>query len=133
MSTDPDEPGDAASGESGIRDDRLRLIFTCCHPALEARVALTLRTLAGLTTSEIARAVDAGGTAGVVHKHEREQPQRLGLVGHEPGEGAGQADGLGAQTLPYQVGARAGRVALVEEQVEDGNHRVSVARYHGAE
>jgi RNA polymerase sigma-70 factor, ECF subfamily len=44
--------------DSGIRDDRLRLIFTCCHPALplEARVALTLRTLAGLTTAEIARA-----------------------------------------------------------------------------
>jgi RNA polymerase sigma-70 factor (ECF subfamily) len=41
-----------------IADDRLRLIFTCCHPALafEARVALTLRTLAGLTTPEIARA-----------------------------------------------------------------------------
>jgi RNA polymerase sigma-70 factor (ECF subfamily) len=41
-----------------IPDDRLRLIFTCCHPALvfEARVALTLRTLAGLTTQEIARA-----------------------------------------------------------------------------
>jgi RNA polymerase sigma-70 factor, ECF subfamily len=39
-------------------DDRLRLIFTCCHPALnlEAQVALTLRTLGGLTTSEIARA-----------------------------------------------------------------------------
>jgi len=44
---------------SGIEDDRLRLIFTCCHPALplEARVALTLRTLAGLTTAEIARAL----------------------------------------------------------------------------
>jgi RNA polymerase sigma-70 factor (ECF subfamily) len=44
---------------SGIPDDRLRLIFTCCHPALalEARVALTLRTLAGLTTAEIARAL----------------------------------------------------------------------------
>ena len=44
--------------ESGIADDRLRLIFTCCHPALalEARVALTLRTLTGLTTAEIARA-----------------------------------------------------------------------------
>jgi RNA polymerase sigma-70 factor, ECF subfamily len=44
---------------SGITDDRLRLIFTCCHPALtlEARVALTLRTLAGLTTGEIARAL----------------------------------------------------------------------------
>jgi RNA polymerase sigma-70 factor (ECF subfamily) len=43
---------------SAIPDDRLRLIFTCCHPALamEARVALTLRTLGGLTTSEIARA-----------------------------------------------------------------------------
>jgi RNA polymerase sigma-70 factor (ECF subfamily) len=39
-------------------DDRLRLIFTCCHPALapEARIALTLRTLGGLTTAEIARA-----------------------------------------------------------------------------
>lgn len=44
--------------ESGVGDDRLRLIFTCCHPALsiEARVALTLRTLAGLTTPELARA-----------------------------------------------------------------------------
>lgn len=44
--------------DSGIGDDRLRLMFTCCHPALpvEAQVALTLRTLAGLTTSEIARA-----------------------------------------------------------------------------
>jgi RNA polymerase sigma-70 factor (ECF subfamily) len=43
---------------SGVPDDRLRLMFTCCHPALslEARVALTLRTLAGLTTAEIARA-----------------------------------------------------------------------------
>jgi RNA polymerase sigma-70 factor, ECF subfamily len=54
MVTDqPDDPDD-----SGISDDRLRLMFTCCHPALpiEAQVALTLRTLAGLTTSEIARA-----------------------------------------------------------------------------
>ena len=44
--------------ESAVADDRLRLIFTCCHPALaiEARVALTLRTLGGLTTPEIARA-----------------------------------------------------------------------------
>ncbi len=52
----PDEPGDY--DRSGVHDDRLRLIFTCCHPALplEARVALTLRTLAGLTTAEIARA-----------------------------------------------------------------------------
>src|SRR5262249_58921217 len=43
---------------SAIEDDRLRLIFTCCHPAiaLEAQVALTLRTLGGLETDEIARA-----------------------------------------------------------------------------
>jgi RNA polymerase sigma-70 factor (ECF subfamily) len=43
---------------SGVEDDRLRLIFTCCHPALalEGRVALTLRTLLGLTTAELARA-----------------------------------------------------------------------------
>src|SRR6266516_1040020 len=41
-----------------VQDDRLRLIFTCCHPALgsEAQVALTLRLLGGLTTAEIARA-----------------------------------------------------------------------------
>ena len=43
---------------SDFPDDRLRLIFTCCHPALslEARVALTLRTVGGLTTAQIARA-----------------------------------------------------------------------------
>jgi len=44
--------------ESRLADDRLRLIFTCCHPALalDARVALTLRTVGGLTTPEVARA-----------------------------------------------------------------------------
>jgi RNA polymerase sigma-70 factor, ECF subfamily len=57
------EPPPADEGEIDeeppvISDDRLRLIFTCCHPALapEARVALTLRTLGGLATPEIARA-----------------------------------------------------------------------------
>jgi RNA polymerase sigma-70 factor (ECF subfamily) len=51
----PVEPGDE---EPGPRDDQLRLIFTCCHPALslESQVALTLRMVAGLTTREIARA-----------------------------------------------------------------------------
>jgi RNA polymerase sigma-70 factor (ECF subfamily) len=45
-------------GEHDVRDERLRLMFTCCHPSLapEARVALTLRLLGGLTTSEIAHA-----------------------------------------------------------------------------
>jgi RNA polymerase sigma-70 factor (ECF subfamily) len=47
-----------AEEEAPAEEDRLRLIFTCCHPALapEAQVALTLRTLGGLTTEEIARA-----------------------------------------------------------------------------
>lgn len=58
MSIPDDGPDDEDAAGSGVRDDRLRLIYTCCHPALslEARVALTLRTLAGLTTAEIARA-----------------------------------------------------------------------------
>ncbi|MFE2984961.1 RNA polymerase sigma factor [Streptomyces sp. NPDC059262] len=53
ITRDPDEPP-----VEDIPDERLRLIFTCCHPALPfpARVALTLRTLAGLSTAEIARA-----------------------------------------------------------------------------
>lgn len=47
-----------AEGDSGLVDDRLRLIFTCCHPVLspEARIALTLRTVCDLTTEEIASA-----------------------------------------------------------------------------
>jgi RNA polymerase sigma-70 factor, ECF subfamily len=64
---DPEEKLAAVAGEPALgieedalafEDDRLRLIFTCCHPALatEAQVALTLRTLCGLTTEQIARA-----------------------------------------------------------------------------
>ena len=51
-------PAAVATGASTFPDERLELIFTCCHPALavEAQVALTLRTLGGLTTDEIARA-----------------------------------------------------------------------------
>ena len=49
---------DLAAGDDELPDDRLKLIFTCCHPALppEARAALTLREVCGLTTEEIARA-----------------------------------------------------------------------------
>src|SRR5260221_4790539 len=48
----------SSEGNEGVEDDRLRLIFTCCHPALaaEAQVALTLREVCGLTTEEIAHA-----------------------------------------------------------------------------
>ncbi|MGW3168584.1 RNA polymerase sigma factor [Streptomyces sp. NPDC001153] len=55
----PDLHAPEAPPEEGpVRDDRLRLIFTCCHPALalQARVALTLRLLGGLSTAQIARA-----------------------------------------------------------------------------
>jgi RNA polymerase sigma-70 factor (ECF subfamily) len=53
-----DADGGAAMPADAVEDDRLRLIFTCCHPALrpEAQVALTLREVCGLTTEEIARA-----------------------------------------------------------------------------
>ncbi|MBW4042370.1 MAG: RNA polymerase sigma factor [Acidobacteria bacterium] len=55
------EPAGAATGAGagGFPDDRLRLVFTCCHPALavEAQIALTLRLVCGLTTPEVARAL----------------------------------------------------------------------------
>jgi RNA polymerase sigma-70 factor (ECF subfamily) len=55
LTHDPDMPSES---DSAIPDERLRLIFTCCHPALapEVQVALSLRTLCGLSTEEIARA-----------------------------------------------------------------------------
>jgi RNA polymerase sigma-70 factor (ECF subfamily) len=56
---EPEPDGQPPAGEASVfPDDRLRLVFTCCHPALgpEAQVALTLRLLCGLTTSEVARA-----------------------------------------------------------------------------
>lgn len=55
-------PDPAAQEREDVEDDRLRLIFTCCHPALspDARVALTLREVCGLTTEEIARAYLTG-------------------------------------------------------------------------
>ncbi|MFI6604729.1 RNA polymerase sigma factor [Nonomuraea sp. NPDC050536] len=60
--TEHTEPGPGDCDDPAIPDDRLRLIFTCCHPALsiEAQVALTLRLLCGLTTAEVARAFLVG-------------------------------------------------------------------------
>ncbi len=60
LDADTDDP--AAWDEESVADDRLRLIFTCCHPALppDAQIALTLREVCGLTTEEIARAFLTG-------------------------------------------------------------------------
>ena len=54
LDTEPDQPPDSV-----VRDDLLRLVFTCCHPTLsrEAQVALSLRTIGGLSTSDVARAL----------------------------------------------------------------------------
>src|SRR6186997_1871676 len=53
---------DGPSGDEGVDDDRLRLVFTCCHPALtpDAQIALTLREVCGLTTEEVAHAFLTG-------------------------------------------------------------------------
>src|SRR6478609_5187649 len=53
------EQDDGLPSESMVHDDLLRLVFTCCHPSIapDARVALALRTLCGLTTEEVARAL----------------------------------------------------------------------------
>jgi len=58
LNAESNDPAIQAEQGEGIEDDRLRLIFTCCHPALapDARVPLTLREVCGLTTEEIARA-----------------------------------------------------------------------------
>ena len=71
----------AAVDDEGIEDDRLRLIFTCCHPALppEARVALTLREVCGLTTEEIARAfLTAAAHAGAADRAGQGEDQERG-------------------------------------------------------
>jgi len=61
---DAENDDSAAPDEESVEDDRLRLIFTCCHPALppDAQIALTLREVCGLTTEEIARAFLTGAS-----------------------------------------------------------------------
>ena len=73
----PGEPEDPLT--SSIPDDRLRLFFTCCHPALapEAQVALTLRMLGGLSTHEVARALpDRGERDAAAHRAGQAQDPR---------------------------------------------------------
>ena len=64
--------------DAALDDDMLRLIFTCCHPAFapEAQVALTLRTVCGLTTAQVARAflVERGGDGAAPGARQAEDP-----------------------------------------------------------
>ena len=67
-------PADAPFDDE-LEDDRLRLVFTCCHPALapDAQVALTLREVCGLTTEEIARLPDTHPHARAAHRAREEE------------------------------------------------------------
>ena len=76
--SEPPAP-DISEGVDGVEDDRLRLIFTCCHPALsaDARIALTLREVCGLETEQIARAfLTARADAGPAHRARQGQDPR---------------------------------------------------------
>ena len=76
--------------DKGIADDELRLIFTCCHPALsaDARIALTLREVCGLTTEEIARAFLTTPSTLAQRTRSPSSPRMTGRAGAGPNERA---------------------------------------------
>ena len=106
LSVDPEpSPSTCETDHSGVPDDRLRLMFTCCHPALslEARVALTLRTLAGLTTAEIARAFlssEATMAKRLVRAKQKIAQRRDSLPGAAGAPAAGTRAGRARRALP---------------------------------
>ena len=80
-----DTPGIGDAGDVALDDDMLRLIFTCCHPAFaaEVQVALTLRTVCGLTTAQVARAFLAGEDAMAQRLLRAKQKIRLAGIPYE--------------------------------------------------
>ena len=69
-----------------------------------------------------ARAVDAGAQAGGLELHQGDEAVHLGLVRHQGGEHAAEAERLAAELGPHPVLARRGRVALIEDEVDDPQH-----------
>jgi len=109
-----------------IPDDRLRLIFTCCHPslAMEAQVALTLRTLGGLTTEEIARAFlvpEATMAQRLVRAKSKIRDAGIPYVVPEAGEMQERLDAvLAVIYLIFNEGYAATRKDLAEEAIRLG-------------
>jgi RNA polymerase sigma factor (sigma-70 family) len=100
------DQADAAADRPDIPDERLRLIFTCCHPALEpkTRVALTLRTLGGLSTVEIARAfLDREDAMGQRLSRARAKISRAGIPFAVPGPEAWSARLNSVLTVIYLI------------------------------
>ena len=74
--------------------------------------------------------VDAGGPPGVMEEHEREQAARLGLVGHQANDQAAEPDRLGTELAAHEPVAARGVVALVEDQVDDGEDHAQAVGEH---
>jgi RNA polymerase sigma-70 factor (ECF subfamily) len=121
----PHEAPVVLDGEDGLpHDDRLRLLFTCCHPALslESQVALTLRMVAGLTTREIARAFLSAETAMAQRLVRAKQKIREAAIPFRipgPGDLAGRVDAvLAVIYLVFNEGYTSTRDdALVREEL----------------
>jgi len=121
-----DEPGETEA-PAAIADDRLRLIFTCCHPALapESQVALTLRLVGGLSTGEIARAFLVSDTTvgqRIVRAKRLIRTRRLPYAVPEPAELPGRlASVLAVIYLVFNEGhtAREGNRLLRDEVYDE--------------